>query len=62
MFKIIVRLIFAKEEPVHSAKIVGPFIVGATAFLITSALLLGTTLSEKLGINENFYLSQKNRR
>jgi len=54
VFKIIVKLIFAKEEPVSSAKIVGPFIIGATAFLITSALLLETTLSEKIGINGNY--------
>ncbi|UCH72546.1 MAG: inorganic phosphate transporter [Thermoplasmatales archaeon] len=54
VFKVIVKLIFAKKEPVHSAKIVGPFIIGATAFLITSALLLKTTLSEKLGIGENY--------
>jgi PiT family inorganic phosphate transporter len=54
VFKVIVKLIFSKEEPVHSAKIVGPFIVGATAFLITAALLLKTTLSEQLGIDGNY--------
>ncbi|MCK4974502.1 MAG: inorganic phosphate transporter [Sulfurimonas sp.] len=54
VFKVIVKLIFAKEEPVHSAKVVSPFIIGATAFLITAALLLGTQLSEKLGIDENY--------
>jgi len=52
VFKVIVKLIFAKEEPVHSAKIVGPFIIGATAFLITAALLLNTELSKRLGISE----------
>lgn len=52
VFKIIVKLIFAKEEPVHSARIVGPFIIGATAFLISAALLLKTQLSERLGISE----------
>lgn len=51
VFKIIVRLIFAKEEPVESAKIVGPFIIGVTAFLIVSSLLLETSLSVKLGIS-----------
>ncbi len=51
VFKLIVKLIFSKEEPVHSAKIVGPFIIGATAFLITAALLLKTQLSERLGIS-----------
>jgi PiT family inorganic phosphate transporter len=54
VFKLIVKLIFAKEEPVHSAKIVGPFIIGATAFLITAALLLKTDLSLKLSIDENY--------
>ncbi len=50
VFKTIVKLIFAKEEPVKSAKIVGPFIIGITAFLIVSALLLKTQLSVILGI------------
>ena len=54
VFKVIVKLIFAKEEPVHSAKVVGPFIIGATAFLIITALLLKTQLSEKLGISDNY--------
>ena len=54
VFKIIVKLIFSKEEPVHAAVIVGPFIIGVTAFLITAALLLKTTLSEKLGIDSNY--------
>lgn len=54
VFKIIVKLIFAKEEPVHSAKIVGPFIIGSTTFLITLALLLKTPLSDKLGIDCNY--------
>lgn len=52
VFKTIVKLIFAKEEPVKSAKIVGPFIIGTTAFLIVSALLLKTQLSEILGISD----------
>ena len=52
VFKTIVKLIFAKEEPVKSAKIVGPFIIGTTAFLIVSALLLKTRLSEILGISD----------
>ena len=54
VFKLIVKLIFAKEEPVHSAKVVGPFIIGATAFLIVTALLLETELSVKLGISGNY--------
>jgi len=50
VFKIIVKLIFAKDQPVESAKIVGPIIMGVTAFLIVSSLLLDTSLSEKIGI------------
>lgn len=52
VFKVIVKLIFAKEEPVKSAKIVGPLIIGVTAFLIASSLLLKTELSKILGISE----------
>jgi len=52
VFKIIVRLIFAKDNPVESAKIVGPFIIGVTAFLIVSSLLLETSLSVTLGVSE----------
>ena len=54
VFKLIVKLIFAKDEPVRSAKIVGPFIIGITAFLITIALLEKTQLSKMLGIGENY--------
>ncbi|EMR75674.1 phosphate/sulfate permease [Thermoplasmatales archaeon SCGC AB-540-F20] len=52
VFKIIVKLIFAKDEPVKSAKIVGPLIIGVTAFLIVSSLLLKTTLSDILDISD----------
>ncbi len=52
VFKLIVKTIFAKEKPVESAKIVGPIIIGFTAFLISSSLLLKTSLSEKLGLTE----------
>jgi len=51
VFKIIVKLIFAKEEPVASAKIVGPAIIGATAFLISSSFLLKTPLSKSLNLS-----------
>ena len=50
VFKIIVKLIFAKEEPVSSAKIVGPCIIGITFFLITSSLLLKTGLGKSIGV------------
>ena len=53
VFKIIVKLIFAKEEPVKSAKIVGPVIIGFTAFLITSSLLLKTSLSKRFDISNS---------
>ena len=52
VFKVIVKLIFAKEEPVKSAKIVGPLIIGVTAFLIASSLLLKTELSKIVGVSE----------
>lgn len=52
VFKVIVKLIFAKENPVKCAKIVGPLIIGVTAFLITSSLLLKTHLSEIVGVSE----------
>ena len=52
VFKVIVKLIFAKEEPVKSAKIVGPLIIGVTAFLIASSLLSKTRLSEIVGVSE----------
>ncbi len=51
VFKIIVKLIFAKDEPVKSAKIVGPAIIGATAFLISSSFLLKTPLSKDLNLS-----------
>ena len=56
IFKIIVRLIFSKEEPVQSAKIVGPFIIGITAFLIVAALFMNTKLSEITGIKETYQI------
>ncbi len=52
IFKIIIRLIFAKENPVESAKIIGPMIIGITAFLITSSLLLKTSLGVRLQISD----------
>lgn len=53
IFKIIVKLIFAKDEPVRAAKIVGPVIIGFTAFLITSSLLLKTSLSKRFDISNS---------
>jgi PiT family inorganic phosphate transporter len=52
IFKIIVKTIFAKKEPVASAKIVGPIIIGLTAFLIVSSLFLKTPLSKTYSITD----------
>ena len=51
VFKIIVRQIFSKEEPVESAKIVGPIIIGATALLIMSSFLYKTPFSKELNLS-----------
>jgi PiT family inorganic phosphate transporter len=50
VFKIIVKLIFAKERPVKSAKIVGPIIIGVTALVISLSLLMKTPLGKSLNI------------
>jgi len=51
IFKIIVKLIFSKEKPVKSAKIVGPVIIGFTVLLIVSSLLMKTSLGNSLQIS-----------
>ena len=51
VFKLIVKSIFAKEKPVKSAKIVGPVIIGLTAFLISSSLLMKTPLGKSFDIS-----------
>ncbi len=50
VFKLIVKSIFAKERPVKSAKIIGPIIIGLTAFIISASLLMKTPLGESLDI------------
>jgi len=52
VFKVIVKTIFAKDEPVKAAKIVGPLTIGVTAFLIVSSLFLKTKLSEMSGVSD----------
>ena len=52
VFKIIVRLIFAKAEPVSSAKIVGPIIIGLTGFLVAISFLLKTPISKNYNISD----------
>ena len=52
VFKLLVKTIFAKDEPVKSARIVGPIIIGFTAFLIASSLFLKTPLSKNYNISD----------
>ncbi|PNX48410.1 MAG: phosphate permease [Thermoplasmata archaeon M9B1D] len=51
VFKIIVKTIFSKEKPVKSAKVVGPAIIGATAFIISASLFLKTSLKDIVNIS-----------
>jgi PiT family inorganic phosphate transporter len=55
VFKIIVKLIFSRKNPVESAKIVGPAIIGVTVGLILISLIINTDIGKMLGIT-NFYL------
>ena len=52
VFKIIVKTIFAKDNPITAAKIVGPIIFGFTGFLIASSLFLKTPLSKNYGFTD----------
>lgn len=52
VFKIIVKFIFAKEEPVGAAKIVGPVIIGTTGFLVSASLLFKTHISKSYNISD----------
>jgi len=52
VFKIIVRLIFAKKEPVKSARIIGPAIIGFTIFIVSTSLFLKTPLSKNYNISD----------
>ncbi len=52
VFKILVRLIFAKEEPVKSAKIVGPIIIGVTVFLVAASFLFKTPMNTNYNISD----------
>jgi PiT family inorganic phosphate transporter len=52
VFKIIVKTIFSKGNPVESAKIVGPILIGCTAMLISSSLFLKTALKTKIHVTE----------
>lgn len=50
VFKIIVKLIFAEDNPVEAAKLVGPGVTGITAFLIVSSPSIKTNLSNMMGV------------
>jgi PiT family inorganic phosphate transporter len=52
VFKILVKLIFVKEEPVRAAKIVGPVIIGITGFLVAASFLLKTPISDNYNISD----------
>jgi PiT family inorganic phosphate transporter len=56
VFRVIVKLIFARKNPVRATRFVGPFIIGITAFVILISLLMKTQLSETLGIAD-FHLT-----
>jgi len=56
VFKIIVKLIFSRENPVEAAKIVGPGIIGVTVFLIVTSLFTNTNLGNIIGITNLFVL------
>ncbi len=55
VFRIIVRSIFSQQNPIRATKIVGPFIIGVTAFVISESLLFKTQLGAILGIQDLFY-------
>ena len=52
VFKIIVRFIFSREEPVSASKIIGPIIIGITGFLVVASFLLKTPISKNYNISD----------
>jgi len=52
VFRIIVKLIFAQKDPVRATKVVGPIIIGVTAFVMSTSLLYETQLGDMLGITD----------
>ena len=52
VFKFIVYFIFARERPVESTKIIGPLLIGATAFIISASLLFKTYLGCMLSVSD----------
>jgi len=52
VFRIIVKLIFAQKDPVRATKVVGPVIIGVTAFVMSVSLLFETQLGDMFGIAE----------
>jgi len=56
VFKIIVKLIFSRDNPVEAAKVVGPGFIGVTVFLIVTSLFTNTNLGKMVGITNLFVL------
>ncbi|KYK25176.1 phosphate permease [Thermoplasmatales archaeon SM1-50] len=56
VFKVIVKLIFSRKDPVESAKIVGPAIIGITICLIIISLFTNTNVGAILGITEMYLI------
>jgi PiT family inorganic phosphate transporter len=52
VFKLIVKTIFARDDPVKSAKIVGPIIIGFTVLIVVSSLLLKTPLQKNYNLSD----------
>ena len=52
IFKIIVKTIFSKDDPIKSAKVIGPILIGCTAMLVSSSLFLKTALKTKIHTTE----------
>lgn len=52
VFKVIVKLIFSRKDPVQSAKIVGPAIIGVTVGLISLSLFTNTNVGTMIGITD----------
>ncbi len=55
VFKMIVKLIFSRKDPVESAKIVGPAIIGVTVCLITVSLFTNTNVGEMVGVTDIYF-------
>jgi len=52
VFRAIVKLIFAQDNPVRATRVIGPLIIGVTAFVMSVSLLFETQLGYMFGIAE----------